>query len=90
MCRRQLLRQDLPLPPTCERGFARIGELIATVGLERVGAPHVRHLTGPLWETRFSGRDGIPLALYVAAKDRRIVLVREIEVALRRAGEVSQ
>ena len=78
--------------------FARIGELI---GLERVGAPHVRHLTGPLWEMRFSGRDGIARALYVVAKDRRVVVVRafmkktrrtprrEIEVALRRAGEVS-
>ena len=50
---------------------------------------------------RFSGRDGIARALYVVAKERRVVVVRafvkktrrtprrEIEVALRRAGEVS-
>ena len=82
--------------------FARICQLIAAVGLERVGAPHVRHLTGPLWEIRLSGRDGIARALYVVAKDRRVVVVRafvkktrrtprrEIELALRRAGEVSK
>ena len=80
--------------------FARICQLIAAVGLERVGAPHVRHLTGPLWEIRLRGRDGIARALYVVAKDRRVVVVRafvkktrrtprrEIELALRRAGEV--
>ena len=51
---------------------------------------------------RFSGRDGIARALYVTAKHRRVVVVpvfvkktrwtprREIEVALRRAGEVSK
>ena len=50
---------------------------------------------------RFSGWDGIARALYVVVKDRRVVVVRafvkktrrtprpEIEVALRRAGEVS-
>ena len=80
--------------------FARICQLIAAVGLERVGAPHVRHLTGPLWEIRLRGRDGIARALYVVAKERRVVVVRafvkktrrtprrEIELALRRAGEV--
>ena len=90
------------LPADMRARFARIGQLIAAVGLDRVGAPHVRHLTGPLWETRFSGRDGIARALYVVAKERRVVVVRafvkktrrtprrEIEVALRRAGEVSK
>ena len=55
----------------CGRGFARICELIAAVGLERMGAPHVRHLTGPLREMRLSGRDGISRALYVATQGRR-------------------
>ena len=89
------------LPADMQARFARIGQLIAKVGLDRVGAPHVRYLTGPLWEMRLSGRDGIARALYVVAKDRRIVVVRtfvkktrrtprrEIELALRRAGEVS-
>ena len=70
--------------------------------LERIGAPHVRHLTGPLWEMRLTGRDGIARALYIAARSRRVVVVRvfmkktrrtprrESELALRRAGEVRQ
>ena len=90
------------LPADMRARFARICQLIAAVGLERMGAPHVRHLTGLLWEIRLSGRDGIARALYVTATGRRVVVVRafvkktkrtprrEIEVALQRAGEVSQ
>ena len=89
------------LPADMRARFVRIAQLITTVGLERVGAPHVRHLTGPLWEMRLTGRDGIARALYVVAKDRRVVVVRafvkktrrtprrEIELALQRAREVS-
>ena len=95
-------RELRALAPDMRARFARICELIAAVGLERMGAPHVRHLTGPLWEMRLSGRDGISRALYVAARGRRVVVVRafvkktrrtprrEIELALRRAGEVRQ
>ncbi len=64
--------------------FARIGRLIATVGMERIGAPHVRHLTGPLWEVRLSGRDGIARALYVTAAGRRVVVVRTFVKKTRR------
>ena len=90
------------LPADMRARFARICHLVAGVGLERMGSPHVRHLTGPLWEMRLSGRDGIARALYVTATGRRVVVVRafvkktrrtprrEIEVALRRAREVSQ
>ena len=90
------------LPDDMQARFARIGRLIAAFGLERVGAPHVRHLTGPLWEIRLSGRDGIARALYIVATGRRVVVVRafvkktrrtprrEIEMALRRAKEVLQ
>jgi phage-related protein len=80
--------------------FLRIGELIASLGLDRVREPYVRHLQGPLWEIRMSGRDGVSRALYVAAKGKRIVVVRifakktqktprrEIEIALERAKDV--
>ena len=95
-------RELRALPPDMRARFARICELIAAVGLDRMGAPHVRYLTGPLWEMRLSGRDGISRALYVAARGQRVVVVRafvkktqrtprrEIELALRRAGEVKQ
>ncbi len=87
------------LPVDMRARFARICQLIMSVGLERMGAPHVRHLSGPVWEMRLSGRDGISRALYVASADRRVVVVRvfvkktrrtprrEIELALRRAKE---
>ncbi len=80
--------------------FVRLCELIAAVGLDRVGAPHVRHVTGPLWEMRLSGRAGISRALYVAVRSKRVVVVRvfikktrktprrEVDLALQRAREV--
>ena len=80
--------------------FVRACRLIAAVGVERMGAPHVKHLTGPLWEMRLRGGDGISRALYVTVRDKRVVVVRvflkktrktprqEINLALRRAKEV--
>ncbi|MDE0113066.1 MAG: type II toxin-antitoxin system RelE/ParE family toxin [Albidovulum sp.] len=90
------------LPADMQARFARIGRLIAAIGPERVGAPRVRHLNGPLWEIRLSGRDGIARALYIVAAGRRAVVARafvkktrrtprrEIEVALSRAREAMQ
>ncbi len=87
------------LPADMRARFVRIAELIAAVGLERVGMPHVRHLTGSLWEMRMTGRDGIARALYVVVRARRVVVVRvfikktqktprrEIDLALQRAKE---
>ena len=90
------------LPADMRARFVRVCELIAAVGLTRVGAPHVRHLTGPLWEMRLRGKDGIARALYVTVQDRRVVVLRafikktqktprrEIDLALRRAAEVME
>ena len=91
------------LPVDMRARFSRICQLIATVGLERMGAPHVRHLGGPLWEMRMSGRAGISRALYVANREEaRVVVVRafvkktrktprrEIDLALRRTKELSR
>ena len=88
------------LPTDMRARFVRICELIEAVGLERVGAPHIKHLTGPLWEMRMKGKAGISRALYVAVRNRRVVVVRvfikktqklprrEIDIALKRAKEV--
>ena len=88
------------LPADMRARFVRVCELIAAVGLTRVGAPHVRHLTGALWEMRLRGKDGIARALYVTVQDRRVVVLRafikktqktprrEIDLARRRAAEV--
>jgi phage-related protein len=88
------------LPADMRARFVRISKLIAEVGLEHVGAPHIKHLTGPLWEMRLTGRDGISRALYVTDQGKRVVVVRafikktqkipqrEIRLALQRAKEV--
>jgi phage-related protein len=88
------------LPLDMRARLARIAKLIEELGLERVGEPHVKHLEGPLWEMRLTGRSGISRALYVTAIKRRVVIVRvfvkktektprrEIELALSRAKSV--
>lgn len=88
------------LPADMRARFVRVSEMITAVGLERVGAPHIKHLTDSLWEMRMKGRDGISRALYVAVRDKRVVVVRvftkktqktprrEIDLALKRAKEV--
>ena len=90
------------LPADMRARLTRICELISTVGLERVGAPHVRHLRGPLWEMRMSGRAGIiACGLYRKQREQencdRAAFIkktmktprREIDLALRRAKEVT-
>jgi phage-related protein len=88
------------LPSDMRARFVRICELISAVGLERVGAPHIKHVMGPLWEMRMKGRNGISRALYVTVRDKRVIVVRvfikksqksprrEIDLALERAKEV--
>lgn len=90
------------LPADMRARFVRICELIAAVGLERVGSPHIKHLTGSIWEMRMKGKDGISRALYVTVREKRVVVVRvfvkktqktprrEIDLALQRATEVSR
>lgn len=90
------------LPADMRARFVRIAGLIETLGLERIGMPHVRPLQGRLWEMRMTGRDGIARAIYVAARPRRVVVVRafvkktqktprrEIELALDRAKRISR
>lgn len=88
------------LPVDMRARFVRIAELIESLGLEKVGAPHVRHLEGSLWEIRMKGKTGISRAIYVTATKKRVVVVRifikktqktprrEIELALERAKEI--
>jgi phage-related protein len=88
------------LPADIQARFLRLGDRIRLAGLNSLREPHVRHLEGKLWEMRLSGRDGIARTLYVTAVGRRVIVVRafikktqatprsEIEIALRRAGEI--
>jgi len=82
------------------RGRYAIIERIASVGLDRMGEPHVRHIEGKLWEIRPSGKRVEGRALYVAATGRRVVIVlafikktpktpkHVIKLALDRAGRI--
>lgn len=44
------------LPIEMRARLARVASLIEMKGLEHVRAPHVKHVEGPLWEIRLSGR----------------------------------
>jgi phage-related protein len=89
------------LPLDVRASFERIVRLVNTVGLERVREPYIKHIEARLWEMRLKGRDGIARSLYVTASGRRVVILRtfvkksqktprrEIELALRRAKEVT-
>jgi phage-related protein len=88
------------LPKDMQAAFLRLAERIEAVGLERIGAPHVKHLRGKLWEMRFGGQAGIARAIYVTAIGRRVVVVHALvkktqktpraalELAERRAKEI--
>ena len=64
------------LPADMRARLVRISELIESVGLPNVKEPHVRHIRGQLWEIRLKGKAGIARALYVTAKEQRVVIVR--------------
>lgn len=88
------------LPTDMRARLVRISELIATVGLANVKEPHVRRVRGQIWEIRLRGKAGIARALYVTAKEQRVVILRafvkktektptgEIDLALQRAKEL--
>ncbi len=64
------------LPPDMRARLVRISELIAAVGIENVGMPHVRPVHSPLWEIRLSGQSGSARALYMIAEEKRVVILR--------------
>lgn len=90
------------LPADMIARFHHIVQLIEEFGLERVREPHVKHLQGPIWEMRMTGKDGISRALYVTATGKRVIVVRvfikktqktpprEIKLAQKRAKEIVQ
>lgn len=73
--------------------FQRVAEMIETYGLAGVGAPHLRHLAGSLWEVPLGGRGraGYTVPIHVVARRRRVVAVRALMKAGRNAqrGEVA-
>jgi phage-related protein len=88
------------LPADMRARLVRIAELIESVGLPNVKEPHVRHIRGALWEIRLKGKAGIARAIYVTARERRVVILRafikktaktplaEIALAIERSREL--
>ena len=62
-------------PRELRAALTRIIDRITSLGLDRVGEPHVRHIEGKLWEMRPSGSHTEGRALYVTATGRRVVIV---------------
>lgn len=79
--------------------FTKISELIEKFGPQKVGMPHTRRLGDKLWEIRASGKEGISRGIYVAVRDRQVIVLRvfikktqktpqnEIDIAKKRAKE---
>jgi phage-related protein len=88
------------LPKDMQAAFYQLGGRIEAVGLDHIGAPHVRKIRGKISEMRLNGRDGIGRALYVTVIGRRVVVLyafmkktpttpsRAIETAERRAKDI--
>ncbi|WP_271892766.1 type II toxin-antitoxin system RelE/ParE family toxin [Candidatus Phyllobacterium onerii] len=62
------------LPPALRSRLVRLMETIENVGLERLREPHVKHLSGKLWELRVKASEGIARGLYVTVKGRKVVI----------------
>lgn len=87
------------LPADMRARFTRVSELIERFGPHKVGMPHIRSLGDKLWEIRASGKDGISRGIYVAVKDKQVIVLRvfvkktqktpkkEIDLARTRAKE---
>jgi phage-related protein len=93
-------REVEALPDDMRARLARLIRLIQEFGFRALPYDAVKHLEGPLWELRVTGRDGISRAIYVTATGQRVVIVhafvkktqktprRELEIARQRAREV--
>lgn len=72
---RSVLAELDALPPDMRAKLDHIVHLIEELGLHQVREPYIKPLRDKLWEMRIRGRDGIARAIYVTAKERRIVIL---------------
>lgn len=88
------------LPADMRARLVRYATLIEQFGLQSLPAEATKHLGGKLWELRLTGKSGISRAIYITAKEKRVVILRafikktqktpakELELARQRAKEV--
>jgi len=87
------------LPADMRARFTKVSELIERFGPQKVGMPHTRSPGDKLWEIRASGKAGISRGIYVAVKDKQVIVLRvfikktqktpkkELDIAKKRAKE---
>ena len=63
------------LPKGLQARLVRLLEMVETLGLENLHAPHVKHIEGKLWELRAKASEGIARGLYVTMTGRKIVVL---------------
>jgi phage-related protein len=88
------------LPPDMRARLSRMADVIETAGLFNLPRDWVKPLGDKLWELRIAGKDGIARAIYVAAANQRVVVLRifvkksrktpkrELELARQRVKEI--
>jgi len=63
------------LDATFKAKFLHIAEMLENFGPNNVKEPYCKPLGNKLWEIRMKGHSGIARAIYVTAKDRKIVVL---------------
>lgn len=88
------------LPPDMRARLYNMVESISLGGFSGLPRDWIKPLGDKLWELRITGKDGIARAIYITAKENRLVIVRvfakktqktpprEIALARQRAREV--
>ena len=64
------------LSPDLLARLARFRRLIEEHGPSALPMPHARYLVDGLWELRLSGKDKIARAIYITARNQRVVVLR--------------
>lgn len=89
------------LDVTFKAKFLHIAEMLENFGPEHVKEPYCKPLGNKLWEIRMKGRSGIARAIYITAKNKKIIVlhafvkktqktpIKAINMALKRLKEAN-
>ena len=69
-------REFHALSGSFKAGLLRLSETIEAFGPSGLQGQYTKHLEGKLWELRIRTPEGIARAIYVAAPERRVIIVR--------------
>jgi phage-related protein len=75
---KKVLKELQVLPSDLQAKFTFIADMLIDFGPNNISAPYVKPLKYkniPFWEIRLKGKSGIARAVYVTAKEKRIVVL---------------